>query len=136
MKRPSRRPNSLRPLQAIEHAKGLDKGAELRDAFYKAYWEDGKDIGQMAVIQEIVESVGIEWGPVETALSKNLYLDTVMEEFQDGLDNGFDGIPAFVIGDVKFTGAQPMDLFRKVADRAKGILEHDPQAFSRIRRVL
>ena len=119
MKRPSRRPNSLKALQAIEHAKSLGKGPELRDAFYVAYWEEGRDIGQMDVIKEVVESMRIEWPPVETALETNLYLDTVMADFQDGLDNGFDGIPAFIIGDVKFTGAQPMELFRKLADRAQ-----------------
>lgn len=136
MKRPSRRPNSLRVLQAIEHAKGLDKGLELRDAFYVAYWEEGRDIGQMDVIKEIVESVGVEWAPVETALSTNLYLDTVMEEFQEGIDNGFNGIPAFIIGDVKFTGAQPMELFRKLADRAQQMVERDPEVFSKTKRVL
>ncbi len=136
MKRPSRRPNSLKVLQAIEHAKGLDKGLELRDAFYVAYWEEGRDIGQMDVIKEIVESVGVDWAPVETALSTNLYLDTVMEEFQEGIDNGFNGIPAFVIGDVKFTGAQPMELFRKLADRAQQMVERDPEVFSKTKRVL
>ena len=136
MKRPSRRPNSLKALQAIEHAKGLDKGPELRDAFYVAYWEEGRDIGQMGIIKEIVESVGIDWPPLEKALGSNAYLDTVMAEFQEGMDYGFDGIPAFIIGDMKFTGAQPMELFRKLADRAQKMVEQDPQVFSKVRRVL
>ena len=136
MKRPKRRPNSLKVLQAIEHANSLGKGPALRDAMYVAYWEEGRDIGQMDVIQEIVESLGIEWAPVKTALSTNRYLDTVMEEFQEGHDHGFDGIPAFIIGDVKFTGAQPMELFRKLADRAQKMLERDPEVFSNTKRVL
>jgi hypothetical protein len=37
---------------------------------------------------------------------------------------------------VKFTGAQPMKLFRQLADRAKAMLEKDPKAFDDIRRVL
>jgi predicted DsbA family dithiol-disulfide isomerase len=136
MKCPSRRPSSLKILQAIQHAKGLDKGIELRDAFYVAYWEEGRDIGQMGVMQEIVESVGIDWPPVEAGLNDNLYLDTVMEDYQEGHDNGFDGIPAFIIGDVKFTGAQPMELFRKLADRTQQMIERDPEAFTRFKRLL
>ena len=136
MRRPDRRPNSLRVLQAIEHCKAFEAGDAIRDAFYVAYWEENKDVGSLEVIREIVERHGVEWAPLELALSKNLYLDTVMEEFQDGMDNGFDGIPAFIVGDVKFTGAQPMELFRKVAERAKSILEQDPKAFERIKRVL
>ena len=135
MQRPDRRPNSLKALQAVEHAKGLGKNDELRDALYSAYWEQKRDVGQMNVLQEITESVGIEWAPLELALKTNLYLDTILEEFQDGMDNGFEGIPAFIIGDVKFTGAQPMEVFRQLADRAQGMLDADPEAFSG-RRVL
>jgi len=136
MQRPDRRPNSLKALQATEHAKGQGKGDEMRDALYKAYWEEKRDVGEWSVLEEIATAVGVEWPGLKLALETNLYLDTVMEDFQDGLDNGFQGIPAFIIGDVKFTGAQPMEVFRQVADRAVGILEADPKAFEKIRRVL
>ena len=136
MRRPDRRPNSLKALQAMEFAKAHNKVEEMRDALYSAYWEEKRDVGEMSVLQEIAESVGVPWPDLKVVLETNLYLDTVMEDFQDGLDNGFQGIPAFIIGDVKFTGAQPMDVFRKAADRAIGLLEHDPKAFEKIRRVL
>ena len=123
MKRPDRRPNSLKALQAVEHAKGLGKNDELRDALYAAYWEQKRDVGQIDVLQDIAESVGIEWAPLELALKTNLYLDTIMEEYQDGMDNGFNGIPAFIIGDVKFTGAQPMAIFRQLGNRAQAIID-------------
>ena len=136
MKRPDRRPNSLKALQSIEFAKGHSKGDAMRDALYKAYWEEKRDVGELSVLREITESLGLEWPELEIVLETNLYLDTIMEDFQDGLDNGFDGIPAFIIGDIKFTGAQPMELFRKVADRAMSLLEQDPKAFEGRRRVL
>jgi predicted DsbA family dithiol-disulfide isomerase len=136
MRRPDRRPNSLKALQAIEHAKGFGKGEEIRDALYTAYWEEKRDVGELSTLQEIAEAVGVEWPGLKLALETNLYLDTVMEDFQDGMDNGFQGIPAFIIGDIKFTGAQPMEVFREVADRAVSLLEKDPKAFEGIRRVL
>ncbi len=136
MKRPSWTPNSLKALQAIVHARDLGKSAELRDALYVAHWEEGRDIGNLAVLQEIAEAQGIDWGPLAEALSDSRHLDTVMAEFQEGMDLGFAGIPAFIIGDVKFTGAQPMELFRKLAERAQGMLSEDPQALTRTRRLL
>ena len=136
MKRPSRTPNSLRALQSIVHAREVGKAAELRDALYVAYWEDGKDIGQLSVIRETAEGQGVEWLPLEEALGESRHLDTVLQEFQEGRDLGFDGIPAFIIGNVKFTGAQPMELFRKVAERAQEMLENDPQSFIGDWRVL
>ncbi len=136
MKRPSWTPNSLKALQAIVHARDLGKPTELRDALYVAYWEEGKDIGRLSVIRESAEAQGIEWGPLEEALNESKYLDTVLEEYQEGRSLGFDGIPAFVIGNTKFTGAQPMEIFRKVAEHARGMLEADPQAFDSKRRVI
>ena len=136
MKRPSWTPNSLKALQSIVHAREVGKSAELRDALYVAYWEDGKDIGQLSVIREAAEGQGIEWPPLEEALGESRHLDTVLEEFQEGRDLGFNGIPAFVIGNMKFTGAQPMELFRQVAERAQGMLEADPQSFIGEWRVL
>ena len=135
MKRPSWTPNSLKPLQSIVHAREVGKSAELRDALYVAYWEDGKDIGQISVIREIAESQGIEWLGLEEALGESRHMDTVLREFQEGRDLGFNGIPAFVIGNMKFTGAQPMELFRQVAERARGMLADDPEAFVGERRI-
>ena len=130
MKRPSRTPNSLKALQSIVHAREAGRSAELRDALYVAYWEDGKDIGQLGVIREIAEATGIEWAPLDEALGGSRHMETVLREFQEGRDLGFNGIPAFVIGNMKFTGAQPMELFRQVAERAETMLEADAQAFA------
>ena len=88
------------------------------------------------MIRELIEGLGLEWAPLGEALAEDRYLDTVLAEYQEGHDLGFDGIPAFVIGDVKFTGAQPMEVFRRVADRAKQMLDADPEVFTRKRRVL
>ncbi len=129
MRRPTRTPNSLKPLQAIHHAKLQGKGNEVRDAFYRAYWEEGVDIGQPEAIRAITEATEINWPELEQALAESRYLDAVLAEYQEGVDLGFDGIPAFVFGDMKFTGAQPMALFRKLADRAVRILQRDPGAF-------
>ncbi len=136
MKRPTRTPNSLKALQSIVHAREVGRSAELRDALYVAYWEDGQDIGQLSVIREVAEASGIEWPPLEEALGDSRHMETVLREYQEGRDLGFDGIPAFVIGDLKFTGAQPMEVFRKVAERAEAKLKADPQSFAGGRRVL
>jgi len=79
MRRPDRRPNSLKALQAIEHAKGFNRGEEIRGALYTAYWEQKRDVGEMSVLQEIAEAIGVDWPGLKLALETNLYLDTVME---------------------------------------------------------
>jgi len=71
------------------------------------------------------------WG-ISYAQAK-LYLGAVLADSQSGIDNGFGGIPAFIIGDVKFTGAQPTELFHKLADRTHGMIKRDSQVFSKIK---
>ncbi|MEX0601286.1 MAG: DsbA family protein, partial [Rhodothermales bacterium] len=126
----------LLPMQAMHHAKQAGKGDEVRDAFYAAYWEEGLDIGQMEAIRQVTEGCGLEWGPLSEALAESKHLSSVLAEYQEGLDLGFDGIPAFVFGDMKFTGAQPMAMFRRLAERASAMLGEDANAFARERRVL
>ena len=136
MKPPTWIPNSLKALQSIVHARDLGKAAEMRDALFVAHWEEGRNIGHVPVILEIAEAQGIEPGPLEEALGESRHLNTVMEEYQEGRDLGFEGIPAFVIGNTKFAGSQPMELFREAARRAQEMLDADPQTFSSERRVL
>ena len=83
MKRPKRTPNSLKALQSVQYAKEHGKGIELRDAFYLAYWEEGKNVGHLDVIRELAEAQGIEWEPLEQALAESRYLDAVLGEYEE-----------------------------------------------------
>ncbi|MBM3940761.1 MAG: DsbA family oxidoreductase [SAR202 cluster bacterium] len=129
MRRPRRTPNTLKALQVTVHARQQGKGAEVHDELFRVYWDEGEDVGQPEVIRKVLESQGIFWGPVEAALNENAYLDTVLGEYQEALDIGFEGVPAFVFGNLGFTGAQPMHVFRAVAQRARDALVADPGAF-------
>lgn len=122
MRRPKRTPNSLKVLQAIHHAKLVEPalGTRVRDGFYTAYWEEGLDIGQPEHMRTVVQCAGLEWASVERALAGDAHLDAVLGEFQEGLDLGFQGIPAFDIGGMRFTGAQPLAIFRRIAQQVSG----------------
>ena len=136
MRRPTWVSNSVKALQATEYAKEHGAFDAVSPAFYRAYWEEGKDIGELEVIREVIEGAGLAWGPLEAALAENAYLDSVLGQFHQATDIHFDGIPAFIIGNLRFTGAQPMEVFRAVAERAKEALAEDPEAFGQIRGLL
>jgi hypothetical protein len=71
------------------------------------------------------------WG-ISYAQAK-LYLGAVLADSQSGIDNGFGGIPAFIIGDVKLTGAQSIELFRKLVERTQRMTMPDSQVFSKVK---
>ena len=134
MKPPTWTSNSLKALEATEYANEQGRFMALHEALYRAFWEEGRDIGSEAVLQETAESAGLEWGPLKEALDTGRCRPAVMEQFQEALDMGFQGIPAFTMGGLAFTGAQPMKMFRAVADRAMNALQGGPDASREGRR--
>ena len=57
MRPPSVTPNTAYILEATEYAQQQGRFLEFHHAAYKAYWEDGKDLGDLAVIGPIKTDV-------------------------------------------------------------------------------
>ena len=119
MRRSPITPNSMYSLEATEYA--LEQGAyeEFHHALYKAYWEDQQNLGDLDVIQEVAERSGLNWAEMSQRLESGYYRDRVMSQFQEAMDLGIRGVPAFLIGNQMFTGAQPYDVFKLAMARAR-----------------
>lgn len=125
MKPPPWTSNSTKALQIAEYARENGHSSVFHDATNKAYWENGKDIGKMSVLREIIEEAGMNWSEIEKFLKDQRYWPKVMEQYQEAQDLGFTGIPAFVIGEFGFTGAQPLEIFRMVLQKASDAIGTD-----------
>jgi len=79
----------------------------------------------------VVKDAGLEWEPVQQALEQSTYMDSVLADHQLAMDLGLHGVPAFVFGNMSFTGAQPMEVFRSVANKAAEALQADPLVYNR-----
>ena len=90
------------------------------DALFKAYFEEGKNIGDDAVLIEAGRQAGLETEVVERLLAGEADRDTVSAEIDQARQMGVTGVPCFII-DMKYAvvGAQPAealaDAMRKVA---------------------
>ena len=93
---------------------------QMVDLLFKAYFEDGKNIGDDAVLIDAAEQVGLEREVVERLLAGDADRDTVTAEIDQARQMGVTGVPCFII-DMKYAvvGAQPAealaDALRKVA---------------------
>ena len=116
MRRPPLTAYTMPALEATEFASEQGQFQAFHQATYRAYWEHGRDIGQVTVLREVAQEVGLDPSALEQCLSEGRYRSAVQEQFQEALDLGFHGIPAFRIGEVLFTGAHPYDFFRRVMD--------------------
>ena len=118
MRRSSIIPYTMYALEATEYAQQQGQFDAFHLAAYKAYWEDCKNLGDMAVIQELALECGLDWSELSERLASGYYRDTVLAQFQEAVNLGIRGVPAFLIGNQLFTGAQPYEIFKLAMARA------------------
>ena len=117
MRPPKVTPNTMFALEATEYAQQHGKFLEFHHAAYKAYWEDGQDLGDLAVIEQVAKGVNLDSAELITQLENHDYTATVMEQYQEALGHGIQGIPTFVVGNLLFTGAHPYDIFKSAINQ-------------------
>ena len=117
MRPPPRTPYTMYALEATEYAKEHGRFEPFHRLMYRAVWEHGKDIGDLAVIQEAAEDAGLDWPELEAKLESRSYEGVVMDQYRKAMDIGIEGVPGFVIGKYLFTGAQPYDVFQDLINK-------------------
>lgn len=85
----------------------------LRDALYKAYFEDGKNIGDIEVLIGVAESAGIPAAAARQVLIERTFKDAVDADWERARRYGITGVPSFIAGDQKLVGAQPYDILER-----------------------
>jgi predicted DsbA family dithiol-disulfide isomerase len=115
-------PNTLNAHRLIHWA-----GVESREiqnlvvsALFKANFEQGRNIGDNAVLIDIAKDAGLDGAVIERLLATDSDKDMVLSEIAAAKDMGVDGVPFFIL-DQKYaiSGAQPNDVlanaFREIA---------------------
>ena len=119
MRRSDITPYTMYSLEATEYAQQQGQFDPFHLAAYKAYWEEGKNLGDMTVIRELALECGLDWAELSERLESGYYRETVMAQFQQAVNLGIRGIPAFLVGNQLFTGAQPYEVFKLAIARAR-----------------
>jgi predicted DsbA family dithiol-disulfide isomerase len=104
-------------LEATEYAQQQGKFMEFHHAAYKAYWEYGHDLGDLAVIEDLAQQVALNSAELLERLENNYYSATIMDQYQRALGYGIRGIPTFVVGNLLFTGAHPYEIFKSAVSK-------------------
>lgn len=104
--------NSFDAHRFIQMAKETGKGDAAEEALFKAYFTDGKNTADHAVLLELATSIGLDPVQVQNMLNSQLYADRVQHDVAEAAQLGLRGVPFFVI-DRKYgvSGAQPSEVF-------------------------
>ncbi|ANH04112.1 MULTISPECIES: DsbA family oxidoreductase [Shinella] len=115
-------PNTLDAHRLLRWA--MIEGPEVQNrvalALFKAYFEEGRNVGDRTVLLDIAEACGMDRAVVTALFSAGADVDSVKEEIGMARDMGVTGVPCFII-DNKYAvmGAQSVDVltnaFREIA---------------------
>jgi predicted DsbA family dithiol-disulfide isomerase len=90
------RPNSLNAHRLVRWAQGQDLGAEAKEALFKAFFEDGRNIGDINELTDIGASVGLHRDVLETLYASNADEDEVRKEAAIFRQMGVSGVPTYI----------------------------------------
>jgi predicted DsbA family dithiol-disulfide isomerase len=124
---PPVQPRSRRALELAEMARAQGMFDEVHQAIFRAFFEDGRDLSEEAVLLEIGATGGLDPSDVRQALASGRYTEKVLADGREAADLGITGLPAMVIrrGPTTFddatglSGAQPFDRVKAAIEQVR-----------------
>ena len=110
--------NSMHAHRLLHLAKKNHLANELKEALFKAYLTDGKDINDLEVLTVLGLEVGLHVDAVNEVLHSDAYTDAVHQDMKEAQAIGVQGVPFFVF-DNKYavSGAQHVETFVQTLDK-------------------
>ncbi len=127
-------PNTLDAHRLIRWAGGAGLQDEAVEALFKAYFEDGRDIGDIDVLVDIAEQAGMDTALVADLLEDGADREIIVREDEMAHKMGISGVPTFIFANkYSVSGAHDaetlLDVIDKVAAEAATTAQAaDPEA--------
>jgi predicted DsbA family dithiol-disulfide isomerase len=108
-------PNTFNAHRLIWLAGNEGRQSEVVEALQRAYFIEGKDIGDKKTLAEIGVAAGLKAEKVEKLLKGGEGTEEVREQEEKAYNLGISGVPHFVIdGKAEISGAQPVEAFTSI----------------------
>jgi predicted DsbA family dithiol-disulfide isomerase len=117
-----RRTHSYNSRLAQELGKWADTqpggGDRLHDALYRAYFVDGRNIGDAEVLVELAASVGLPAEEARAVIAERRFSDAIDADWEKSHRYGVTGVPTFVAVRWGVVGAQPYEVLEQLVEKA------------------
>jgi predicted DsbA family dithiol-disulfide isomerase len=124
-----RSPNTLDAHRLIRWAGSAGVQAEVADRLFKAYFVEGRDIGDRAVLIELAGECGLDAKLVEKLLADGADVDLVRQEIEQAQAMGVSGVPFFIFaGRLGVPGAQEPSVLRQAMAQARQAMAESADA--------
>ncbi len=123
------RPNSFDAHRLVRWAQGQDKGAAAKEALFKAYFEDARDIGNPAVLIDVARQIDLEPDIVAALLKSSADTEAVRAEADTFRQMGISGVPTYIANRrVAVQGAESAEKLAKFIRHAASLLPEERPA--------
>lgn len=121
-----RQPNTLDAHRLIHWAGIEGRQTLVKDALLRAYFRDGRDIGDAATLAAIAAEAGMDGAAVARLLATDADRDDIAARDADARRKGVNAVPTFLI-DRRYVlqGAQATTLWIEVIDEIAGLAAPD-----------
>jgi predicted DsbA family dithiol-disulfide isomerase len=110
-------PNTLDAHRLIHWAGIEGRQTPVVSALFRAYWQEGRDIGDRDTLSDIADGAGLDAAMVRRLLATEADADDIRARDTHARERGITGVPTFIIANRHVVpGAQPTELWKQLID--------------------
>jgi predicted DsbA family dithiol-disulfide isomerase len=111
----TRTPNTLNAHRLIHWAGIEARQNDVVDALFRAYFTEGRDIGDVDVLADIADAVGLDAGVIRRLLASDADTAGIRARDAHARQMGVSAVPTFIVAQAHAVpGAQPVEVWDKV----------------------
>ena len=89
-------------------------GEVIHEKFYEAYFVEGRNVGDVGVILDVVKSIGLDEAGARAVIETRSYRDPVDLDWMKSRKYGVEGVPTYLSCGQLVTGAQPYSVLENL----------------------
>ena len=93
-------------------------GEAIHDALFRAYFVEGRNIGEIGVLADIARAVGLPADEARAVLTERRFKAAVDHDWDRSRAAGVTGVPTFACGGHQVVGAQPYEVIEELVVQA------------------
>ena len=110
--------NTFDAHRLLHFAKEKGVQNEMKERLFKAYYTEGKNIGDINTLVQLAGEVGLNEEAVRAVLNSDVYAQEVRMDQYEAFQIGVQGVPFFVFNSkYAVSGAQPTEVFEQVLSK-------------------
>ncbi|MBN8217225.1 MAG: DsbA family oxidoreductase [Spirochaetes bacterium] len=111
--------NTFDAHRLVHFAAARGAQARMKERLFAAYFTEGEDLGDDAVLARLAEEIGLDGEEARAALSGEAFADEVLADRARAGELGIRGVPFYLIDEkLAISGAQPLATFTRALEKA------------------